>query len=295
VRGSSSTFDKDDATPQWQYHAAWSEYDDAWEYVQLRITQNWSVSSSSSSESSWSESSSSSSSSKSSSSSSRISGELYGMETNEDKWHKFDPDDGTVLDSFVVSGYGPTGFCFDGSGNLCWVDMSASTGKIFKQSGFTSTISDSFTPPNVTNPRYSIQCDGTNFYVEDEQPYYPQTEKYSGFTSTISDSWTTFQGTPDNPDRLDYAVYDGNLYTFMGNYTTCYAKKHSGFTSTISDSFVVSHPAHDAMKCFTIDQTGRVWGISYTGYTVYMSPSFSDNFSVHNTGTPNNLDDACWY
>jgi hypothetical protein len=295
IRGSANTFDKDATSPDWVYHDTWKAYDSAWKYVQLRLTQNWSVSSSSSSRSSMSMSSSSSSSSKSSSSSSRIPGEPYGLDSSHDKFYKFHPDAGTILDSFTLAaGKAPTGFCFDGSGNVVFVDNSLVTGKVYKCSGFSSTISDSFSPPNITNPRYSIQCDGTNFYIEDELPFYPQTEKYSGFSSTISDSWTTFGGTPDNPDRLDYAVYDSNLYTFMGNVTTCYAKKHSGFTSTITDSFTVSSPYDDCMKTFMMDQTGRVWGFGLSSQ-IYMSPSFSDNFSLVCYKTSTDMDDGCWY
>jgi|GEM_PF-6756074 len=172
----------------------------------------------------------------------------------------------------------PLALAWDGS-NLLWYCDSLGSEKIYKHSGFTPPIIDSFSPPG-TNVQ-GLCWDGTNLLSVDE--FLDKIYKHDGFSSTILDSFPTpagaclgvaWDGTdllsvdlltekiykhsgfsssitdsfskPGFPKKLDW--YGGNLYSGDGAAEEFY--KHDGFSSSITDSFPI--PATSL--------SGLVWG-----------------------------------
>ena len=111
------------------------------------------------------------------------------------------------------------------AGNVLSTDQDSDV--IYLHSGFTSTISDSFSSPS-TQP-YGLFWDGTNVLSGDSGTP-DKIYLHSGFTSTISDSFSS-------PSDLPVGIaWDGtNILSTDQNSDLIYL--HSGFTSTISDSF----------------------------------------------------------
>ena len=109
--------------------------------------------------------------------------------------------------------------------NLMSSDYSAN--KIYKHSGFSSTITDSFS----TGYAYGggLTWDGTDLYaIETGSKCY----KYSGFSSTITDSFNSGKGATAYGATIDA---NGNFY--HSGYTDAKVWKFSGFSSSITDSF----------------------------------------------------------
>ena len=147
------------------------------------------------------------------------------------------------------------------AGNILSADSSA--GRFYKHSGFTSTISDSFSSPS-TSPVGSA-WDGTNVISGDSG-----TDKYyihSGFSSTVSDSFSS----PAN-DAAG-ANWDSSNLVSSDTGVSDLIYKHSGFTSTISDSF--SSPSVNPSGVADDSWDGVVATIALTG-TVTASITESD-------------------
>lgn len=129
---------------------------------------------------------------------------------------------GTVQTSFVgpwVSTL-PYGFARDGNpGNLLSLDADT---KVYKQTGFTATLGNSFTYGGGSNR--GIAWDGTNVIVNDVST--PKIAKMTGFSSTVSASFTT------NLPEGD-VTWDGtDLYGRITNKV----RQYSAFSSTILSS-----------------------------------------------------------
>jgi hypothetical protein len=97
--------------------------------------------------------------------------------------------------------------------------------KHYKHSGFSATITDSYTSSSGT---IDIAWDGTN--VVSANQIADKHYKHSGFSNTITSSYAS----PANyPTGLDW---DGTN-VISADYTTVKHYKHSGFSSTITDSY----------------------------------------------------------
>lgn len=162
-----------------------------------------------------------------------------------DKILKFSGFSSTVKDSFSTPGSSPTGLHWDTrtasidfvpqEGNVLSTDPV--TEKIYKHSGYTSTISDSFSVASYGSPQgLGVDSDNnvlackTNLIV-----------KHSGFSSTVSDS---FGFTPNSSNANRDVEWDGTD-TIVINDGEDKIYKLSAFTATIKDSF--STPAARGM------------------------------------------------
>jgi len=114
------------------------------------------------------------------------------------------------------------------------------TDKIYKHSGFSSTILDSFASPS-TYPR-EITIDNNHLYSLDDDTN--KIYKHSGFSPTIIDSINI----PSNNPR---GITVDNKYLYSSKWNSPKFYKHSGFSSTILDSF--ASPSTPVPSGLTID------------------------------------------
>ena len=110
------------------------------------------------------------------------------------------------------------------AGNILSTDSSSD--KVYKHSGFSTTISDSFSSPSDLPS--GVTWDGSNVLSSESNS--DKIYLHSGFTSTISDSFSS-------PSSGSQGVtWDGtNVLSSDSDSDKIY--KHAGFTSTVSDSF----------------------------------------------------------
>ena len=127
-----------------------------------------------------------------------------------------------VQSSFAVpGGSNPYGMDWTGTDLLGAFNVT----KRYKFSGFSSTVSDSFTGAAACR---GVAWDGTNLL--DAEPT-PKIYKRSGFSATVSDSFTA------NAVNRDITWDGTDLY---GASDLLSVKKYSGFSSTVSSSITVS-------------------------------------------------------
>ncbi len=149
--------------------------------------------------------------------------------------------------------------------NLLSVDVS--TTKIYKHSGFTNTILDSFSSP-ATSPN-DLCFDGTDIYSIDTTSV--KIYKHNGFSASLLNS---FSGPDINAKAL--TIYSGNIYS-TGADIGGKIFKHTGFSSSIADSFSSSG-------------TQNLTGITHDGTNIYSTAGDTDKIYKHSGFTSAYLD-----
>lgn len=145
----------------------------------------------------------------------------FGSDTGSNKYYKGTGFGVTVQSSFATPiDNTPYDMDHDSSGNFF---LAMNETKIFKMSGFSSTVSDSLTEAAASR---GVTWDGTNLITNINTP---KTKLHSGFSTTISSSFTL-------ANFLEAIAWDGtDLY---GGISGSVRYLHlSGFSSTVSDSF----------------------------------------------------------
>lgn len=183
-----------------------------------------------------------------------------------DKHYEHDGFTATILDSYATR---PElrDMTWDGS-NILYCD--STDAKCYQQSGFSATVSSSFTSPS-TAPSGATWTGG-NFYSCDYAA--DKMYQHSGFTSTISSSFSA-------PATLPLSVGHDGTDLYSCDYTADKFYQHSGFTSTISSSFTSSitsaQPTGSAMAegdLYSVDITVDKC-LQHSGFTSTISSSFA--------------------
>ena len=128
--------------------------------------------------------------------------------------------------------------------------------KIYRHTGFSSTIANSFSSPS--DYPYGVSWDGTNVLSSDSST--DTIYLHSGFSSTISNSFSSPSTAPMG------LSWDGTNVLSL-DYTSAKIYLHTGFSSTISNSF--SSPSDSP------------YGVSWDGTNVLSSDSNSDKIYLH--------------
>jgi DNA-binding beta-propeller fold protein YncE len=165
---------------------------------------------------------------------------------------------------------------YDGS-NLLSAD--GSNNKILKHSGYSTTITDSF-----SNPAYipiGLAWDGVNVISTNN---YGKLYKHDGFTSTVLSSFVHPRGT----NWIVAEWGDGNLHSSEKSTGKIY--KHSGFSTTILDSFSSPSAYQEGLAW---DGT-NIYSCDSVAHKVYKHDGFSstilDSFICCDIGSgPNGL------
>ena len=178
----------------------------------------------------------------------------------------------SILDSFTWGGYGnyvwgiawsgarqsPTGNVISAGG---WYD------KHYRHSGFSDTITDSYTSPN-SYPR-GITWDGTN--VLSAASVSDKHYRHLGFSDTITDSYVASV----QPDGI---TWDGSSVLHVDNYMSAdKIYKHNGFSSSITDSYT---PALDNPLGITWDGTDCILSDYGASVKIYKTTGFSSSISA---------------
>ncbi len=140
--------------------------------------------------------------------------------------------------------------------NIHSVDVN--TGKIYKHSGFSNTILNSFTSPGA-GPS-DICFDGTNVFSTDTST--DKIYKHDGFSASLLDSFSSPDAFPQALTILASDIYSSD------NSTGGKIWKHTGFSSSITDSF--SSPSTDSR------------GITHDGTNLYSCDANTDKIYKHN-------------
>ena len=140
--------------------------------------------------------------------------------------------------------------------------------KIYLHTGFSSTISNSFSSPS-TAP-YGLAWDGTNVYSGDF--YSDKIYLHTGFSSTIANSFSSPSTGPGEVSWDGTNVLSGDFYS-----SKIYL--HTGFSSTISNSFsspstVIGSLSWEGANVLSNDRAA-VKIYLHTGFSSTISNSFS--------------------
>jgi len=158
-------------------------------------------------------------------------------------------------------------------GNILSTDLT--TDKLYKHSGFTATIDDSFNPIEGSNPLGITWTGGfdNNILVADDSTN--KHYKYSSFSSSLLDSYFI--------TSLRDISYDGNNVLSVREFPNGSHRLHSGFSSTITDSY---DPPGSFPVGIAWDQTNDNVLSSddskfrqHVGFTASITDSFSAGFN----------------
>ena len=181
----------------------------------------------------------------------------------------------TVQNSFQAADDNLTGVTWDGSDTYWTVPEFASAGgNAYRNSGFTSTVKDSFSNPFGGISQIALSHDGTDLFDRHDNGV---VARLSGFSDTITDSFDT--GVTDSDfGGLEWGNYTDRTGATSGLGAGVSHVKHSGFRSSIIDSY--SAPLSDPKglvwtngHVHSVDGTGR--SLQHSAFTSTVTDSFS--------------------